>query len=221
MNFRNINLKAYKHFLACSIFLVLVLWFEYLKKTIVPIYIMWSPMDDKIPFLKGFILPYFAWFPYMAVAFIYLGLISKKDYYRLLAFLALNMSISYIIYMIFPNGQFARPTVVGNDIFANLVRYLYSICETNNVCPSIHVANSIGVHVAIISCSKLKDKHLLKWASFILMLLISASTVFVKQHSILDVFAGVLLSGVIYLVVYQLPKLFAKEALSSDTNLSA
>ncbi|HEY5562307.1 MAG TPA: phosphatase PAP2 family protein [Clostridiaceae bacterium] len=212
------NILRYKHFLWCTIFILLILWFELLKKTIVPIYIMHTPLDDKIPFIKEFILPYYAWFPYMALALILLGILSKKNYFKLVLYLSLCMSISYIIYMLFPNGQSPRPSVMGQDILSKLVRFLYSIDETNCVCPSIHVANSIAVHMAIINCKELKDKHYIKWASFIVMLLISSSTVFVKQHSILDVYAGILLAFILYVAIYIIPKFFHLKSTTEKLN---
>lgn len=200
--------KKYGHFFLLIIFVFLILWFEYLKKTIVPVHIMYSPLDLSIPFIKEFILAYFFWFVYMAIGFVYFGMVSRKEYYRLLKFISLSMCFAYIIFILYPNGQFARPVVLGDDIFSKMVKFLYSTCETNNVFPSLHVANAVGVHLSVIYSDKLKNKTLMKIVSSILLVLICASTVFVKQHSIIDVLGGFVLAFVIYLVVYQAPKLF-------------
>lgn len=202
--------KKYKHFTILITFVFLILWFEYLKKTIIPKYIIYCGLDSYIPFIKEFIIAYYAWFIYMAFGLVYLGIVAKNDFYRLFMLLVLNMSVAYILYIIFPNGQFARPIVGGNDIFSNMVKFIYSIDETNNVCPSLHVANAIAVQTALINCDKLKSKYLLKKVSFMVMILISASTVFVKQHSIIDVFAGVILALIIYSCVYKMPKIFTE-----------
>ena len=203
--------KRYGHFFLLIIFVFLILWFEYLKKTIVPVHIMYSTIDSLIPFIKEFIIPYFFWFIYMAIGFLYFGLVSKKEYYRLLEFICLSMCVGYIIFILYPNGQFARPVVTGKDIFSNMIIFLYSTCETNNVFPSLHVCNAIGVHLSVIYSDKLKNKQFVKVVSFILLILICASTVFVKQHSIIDVVGGVILALLIYLVIYQAPKLFASK----------
>jgi membrane-associated phospholipid phosphatase len=51
------------------------------------------------------------------------------------------------------------------------------------------------------------------------MVLISASTVFVKQHSILDVFAGIILALAIYLCIYKVPPIFIQlHRLSEEEN---
>ena len=70
----------------------------------------------------------------------------------MLIFLSLSMSISFIIFIIYPNAQFARPTVPGKDIFSWLVNFMYSHDGTNNVFPSVHVCNDIGVYVTLGNC---------------------------------------------------------------------
>lgn len=199
--------KKYKHFLSLTIFIFLTLWFSYLKETIVPKHIMYSYLDSKIPFIKEFVLAYYFWFAYMAIGLLYLGLLSKIDFYRMELFLSLGMVISFVIFILYPNSQFSRPSVTGKDIFSWLVNFIYNHDGTNNVFPSIHVCNSIGVHIGLINCYKLKDKTLIKNLSFTATLLICASTVFIKQHSIIDIFGGVILAAIIYICIYQIPKL--------------
>lgn len=201
--------KKYKHFLSLTIFLFLTLWFAYLKKTIIPEHIMYFYLDSQIPFLKEFVVAYYFWFAYMAIGFLYLGFVSKRDFYRMELFLSLGMTISFIIFILYPNAQFPRPSVPGNDVFSWLVNFIYDHDGTNNVFPSIHVCNAIGVHISLINCYELKDKTLLKSLSFVVALSICASTVFIKQHSIIDVVGGVILATIIYIFIYQTPKLFA------------
>lgn len=209
--------KSNKHFLTLTLFVVLTLWFAYLKKNIIPLHIMNSYIDTQIPFIKEFVLAYYFWFIYMAIGFVYLGFTSKKDFYKLELFLALGMSISFIIFIVYPNAQFPRPTVKGNDIFSFLVNIIYTHDGTNNVFPSIHVCNAIGVHVALINSQNFKEKTLLKYLSLFAMLSICASTVFIKQHSIIDVLGGTILASLIYLSIYLLPKFFLeKRAMASD-----
>lgn len=200
-------MKKYKHFLSTIVFLFLTLWFLYLKKTIIPEHIMNSHLDRKIPFVRQFVLPYYFWFAYMAIGLFYVGIVSKKDFYKMELFLVLGMVISYIIFIFYPNAQFPRPIVKGKDIFSCMVKFIYNHDGTNNVFPSIHVCNALGVHSALINCDKLKQKKWLKRLSLMALLLICASTVFIKQHSIIDVIGGVILAGIIYVIIYKLPKL--------------
>ncbi|QUH20295.1 phosphatase PAP2 family protein [Alkaliphilus sp. B6464] len=201
--------NEYKHFLLLSLYGLLYIWFYYLEKTVVPKYDMFSPMDMKIPFIKEFVIPYLFWYIYMAFGFIYLGIVSKKDYYRLFLFMFFGMVICYAIYGIFPNGQSLRPVITENDIFSRIMKGIYAADTPTNVAPSIHVLNSIAIHVGLIGYEPFKKNMALRITSFILMIIISASTVLVKQHSILDGIWAIALSMVLYVAIYLVPDLVA------------
>lgn len=207
MAFKKIFHKKYSHLLSLFGFLILLAWFEYLEKTIVPKYIMHSEYDAYIPFIKEFVIPYYIWYFYIAICFLYLGLTSKKEFYRFYLYIALGMSLSYVIYMIFPNAQYLRPKITQNDIFSIMIKRMYAIDTPTNVCPSIHVIDAIGVYIAFANSHKLKGKHFVKALSLFTTILICISTLFIKQHSIVDVTAGVIFSIVLYLAVYFVPNL--------------
>lgn len=199
--------KEYKHFLLLSLYGVLYIWFYYLEKTVVPEYYMFSPIDSKIPFIKEFVVPYLFWYIYMAFGFIYLGIVSKKDYYRLFLFMFLGMTVCYAVYGIFPNGQNLRPIITETDIYSRIIKNIYATDTPTNVAPSIHVLNSIAVHVGLMGYEPFRKNWALRITSFILMITISASTVLVKQHSILDGIWAIALSVLLYLAIYLVPDL--------------
>lgn len=194
--------RKYNHALILLYYYVVYKWFAYLESTVKPEYIMFSRLDLHIPFIKEFVVPYVLWFGYIAVAMIYLGLVSRGDFIKLSVFMFTGMTICFIVYMVFPNGQNLRPEITGQDFFSNLIRTIYTGDTPTNSAPSIHVINSIAVHLGLANCEKLKDRLHVKAASFTLMLLIIMSTVFIKQHSILDVVYGVLVSMVLYVLIY-------------------
>ncbi|NLI60677.1 MAG: phosphatidic acid phosphatase [Clostridiales bacterium] len=214
--------QKYWHFSLLSLYGICQIWFNYCERTLRPKYIMYSPLDDYIPFIKFFVIPYLFWFAYMAIAFLYLGIVSKKDYYRLCLFIFGGMCICYTIYMIFPNAQNLRPVIVENDIFSRMIKHIYSTDTNTNVAPSIHVLNSIAVHVALANCKEFRKlPQIWYWLSLISVVLISLSTVFIKQHSIKDGLWAIFLSLVLYLAIYKLPLLFEdKNVLATDINKS-
>lgn len=197
----------YKHFLSLFLFFAILLWFDYLKKTIIPTHIIYSRLDSYVPFVKQFVVPYLFWYVYIVFGFWYLGVVSKKDFYKLYLFLFIGMSIACIIYKVFPNAQFPRPKLVDKDIFSRTIEFIYTVDATNNVCPSIHVINTIGIWIALEKCDKFKDKHLLRAASSITAVLICASTVFIKQHSVIDMGAAIIICILLYLCIYVFPRL--------------
>lgn len=193
-------------------------WFLYIENTITPdlsaIHIMHCSLDDVIPFCEYFIIPYISWFLYIAVACMFVLLKgTDSEYIKLGISLILGMSLSLTICMIYPNGLNLRPDdFPRQNIFSHLVSLIYSSDTSTNVFPSIHVFNSLAIHISI---SKLKALENYKWvknSSLILCILICLSTVFLKQHSVLDVLGAVILTLVLYIAIYALDytRIFAK-----------
>ncbi len=167
-------------------------------------FISYLPIDDFIPFFPIFVVPYVMWYPYMLVPAIIMLFRDVSAFKRFMYYLIITMSVSLIICLTVPNGQNLRVTELGGgNLFTNLVSVIYSADTNTNVLPSMHVVGSIGIICALYD-SKLFKK--VKIFMLILGVLICASTVFIKQHSILDVIAGVLLAAVTILLVYILPR---------------
>lgn len=197
-------LDQYKHFYILSYYLVIMALYNIYNKITVPKYYMHSVIDDYIPFVKEMIVPYLFWYVYIIIALIYLGFTAKKDFYNLTVFMFAGMTISFAIFAIFPNGQNLRPVIKGTDIFSRMVQSIYMVDNPTNSAPSMHVIDAIAVHAAVINCSALAKKYWAKIGSLITMILIILSTVMVKQHSILDVLYGILLSAILYVLIYKL-----------------
>jgi membrane-associated phospholipid phosphatase len=205
MNYIRKFLKENIHFLYLLIFMPLLIVFYICEEFINPKYIIHAKFDDYIPFIKFFIVPYLFWFLYMAIGFVYFALKSKEDFIKLTKFIFLGMSISYATFILFPNMQNMRPVLGEKDVFSNLVGFIYSIDTPENVFPSIHVINAIAVNAVVLNSQVFNDKKRIKILSAIIMVLICASTVFIKQHSIIDVVGGVGLSGILYFFIYSVP----------------
>jgi membrane-associated phospholipid phosphatase len=203
------KLDQYKHFSILSYYLVIVILYHVYEKITVPKYIMYSKIDNYIPFIKEMVIPYLFWYIYIIIALVYLGFTSKKDFYNLCSFMFIGMTICFAIYAVFPNGQNLRPVITGKDIFSRMVYYIYMTDTPTNSAPSMHVLDSIAVHAALMNCESLQNNRWIKTGSFITTLLIILSTVTLKQHSILDVLYGIMLSALLYIVIYKLDALKA------------
>lgn len=144
-------------------------------------------LDDLIPFCKYAVIPYLAWFIWIPFTLFYLlWKAPRADFWRLCLPLFAGMTIALAVYVILPNGLDLRPyRVYGSDIFARIVRLLYSTDTATNVCPSIHVFNSVTLMMAYYR-SRIFEEPRRRWmrpASAVLCLSIIASTVLLKQHS--------------------------------------
>lgn len=179
-------------------------WFMYLeRRPSVHYFIIHSPLDDHIPFIEYFIIPYLLWFVFIAVVAGYFFFTDQKGFYQLAAFLCTGMTLFLIICTIFPNGLLLRPyTFARDNIFTDMVRMLYRTDTPTNVLPSIHVFNSIGAVIAVSHSQALKKHKNIQYASYFMAFLIILSTMFLKQHSVTDVIAAFVMACIIYPFVY-------------------
>ncbi len=155
-------------------------------------------LDDLIPFCKYAIVPYFAWFVWIPFTLFYLlWKAPREDFWRLCLPLFSGMTIALACYVVVPTGLDLRPYwVPGSDIFAQAVRFLYRTDTPTNVCPSIHVFNSVTLMLAYYRC-RLFEEPKRRWmrpAAAVLCVSIVLSTVLLKQHSCIDVALGALLA---------------------------
>ena len=196
--------KKYGHIWTLSYAFLYLPWFAYLERTVTRRYhVMHSQLDDLIPFNEYFIIPYLLWSIYVAGALAYFFFTSKENYYHLCTYLFAGMTISLLICTIFPNGTDLRPVIdPDKNLCSYLVSLIYRADTCTNVFPSIHVYNSICVHVALTKSRALQDRRLVRIGSAVLMVAICMATVSLKQHSVIDVAGGILAAIVIYPFAY-------------------
>lgn len=207
MNFRLPS--RYKHWLWAlylPLYLAAFVWVERLFPPSVSYWVSyWPAVDDAIPFCAPFVLAYYLWYPYMVFTGLYLALRHPDCFRRYMQFIALGFTLSILFFLVLPNGQNLRPAAFSEDtFFTRLVGLIYSVDTNTNVLPSIHAMGSVAVLIAAYDCPRFRPWVRLLYA--LVAMLICASTLFIKQHSILDIFAGILFAVPIYFGVYVLPR---------------
>ena len=166
-------------------------------------WVSYLPIDDQIPFCRFFIIPYCMWHPLLFAMTIYLFFTDVPAFKRFVVYIGLGFGGSIIFCMLFPNGQDLRPTEFAqNDFFIWLVKKIYAADTNTNVIPSMHVIGCAALTLACFDAPRLRRHHL-HWIMTALGVVISASTVFVKQHSMLDVLVAIPVSVVLCLIVYR------------------
>ena len=198
--------EKYKHGIPMLIYFpIYLIWFAWLEKTVVKHYnVIHVDWDDYIPFCEIFVVPYLLWFVYIAVVILFLFFNNKQDYYRCCVFFFTGMTIFLAVSTLWPNGHHLRlETMPRDNIFTKMVEMLWKTDTATNLWPSIHVYNSIGAHFAVIRSQALENKKGIKVISLILAVSIVLSTVFIKQHSLFDVFTGIGLAAIMYVFVYR------------------
>ena len=121
---------------------------------------------------------------------------------RMMRFVMITYSVTLIIYFLFPTCQMLRPEVFPRD--NALTRFIagFYVFDTNtNVCPSLHVIGSMAAFFAF-WYAPIFSKRGWRIASAVAAFFISISTVFMKQHSILDVAAAIPLCAIGYYFAY-------------------
>ena len=168
-------------------------------------HLVYTSLDSMIPFCEYFIVPYLLWFVYVAAAvLLFLFTQPKREFYKLTGYLFIGMSVCLAICTVWPNIQILRPAVdPDKNIFCRLVYMIYSADTPTNVFPSIHVFASIGTHTGLCRSTWAKKYPAVKYGSAVMMVLIVLSTMFLKQHSVLDVMAAIILCSGMYSMVYR------------------
>ncbi|WP_044600414.1 hypothetical protein [Candidatus Stoquefichus massiliensis] len=193
-------LKKYKNIKYLLIFLLIyMIGFLLLEKRMSTRTIMTSSLIDQyIPFNEYFVIPYLLWFAFIAFGFVYFIFIDQEGFQRTAFYLFTGMMISLLIYLIFPNGQDLRVELNNENVFQILVGFIYSIDSPTNVCPSIHVYNSLMMSISLMKSQKMKEHHMLCIFIIVLTFFICASTVLIKQHAFVDMIAAIVLALIIY-----------------------
>lgn len=201
------RLAKYKHALLLIYYPVMIGQFQWLEKRNAQVsHLIQSPLDDFIPFVSIFVVPYVFWFAYVAITLLITGLKDRGEFIRVLMSLYIGMTFCNLIYYLFPHGQPLRVPLTENEpfLFDRLVYFIYSKDTPTNCAPSIHVLFSVACTIGIQRAGCFKDKPWVKISSHIMNVLIVLSTMFIKQHSIIDVALGLAFSVFIYLFVYHI-----------------
>ena len=161
-------------------------------------YSMHCALDDMIPFCEWFLIPYLFWFVYLIGTVVYTFFYDVFAFRRLMWFVILTYSVTMLIYLLFPTCQDLRPTEFDHDnALTRFTAWFYTFDTNTNVCPSIHVLGSVAALIGLVD-SKHLQKLWLKLVFAFLCVLICISTMFMKQHSALDVMAAIPLCLIAY-----------------------
>ncbi len=174
----------------------------------VKLHVIDCSLDHYIPFIEIFVVPYLAWFFFIGLTGLVLYLKDFDVFVRFAYATMFGMALFIVISFVYPNGLELRPDYFERDnIFVTLTKMVYKMDTSTNVLPSIHVYNTVCAMFAIWESEYFRDRKTIRSGSLILSILICLSTMFLKQHSIVDVLLGLVLSLVASdLAFYGLPE---------------
>lgn len=205
-----------EHLYAISLFyfFLYLYWFAALeKRTGVHYILIHCPLDDYIPLIPGFIYFYYFWFIYIGIGVTVNALFWKREFMRLVGTLFTGMTLFLIINYFFPTMIQLRPSLEGKTgLSYALLREIYTIDTPTNVLPSIHIYNSLAIQFSMNRWKPVQESRFLRIMTYIVTTGICASTLFLRQHSIYDLLAAVLMFVVFHWFFYR--SRFMKRTLS-------
>lgn len=217
-------IKKYRHAWVFAYFLIYLPWYFGIQlRGNVVFHDVYISLDQAIPFVSWFVIPYVYWFLFVGATIAYFFFTNKEDFYKCVAFLFVGMTVCLIVYTIYPTSFDHRPVVIdGNPICQFLVNFIYTADKSQNVCPSIHVLNSIGCAIALIKSQRFSKSRGMKIFAIISAIMITLSTMFIKQHSVIDAIMASILSVVLYVLVYKIDysRVFDKEKIKNFKRVS-
>ena len=146
-------------------------------------------LDDMIPMRSWFVIFYVLAYAQWAVGFILIGRSDRQTS----RFLFLSEIIAKLIcglFFIFLPTTIARPQPGGGNFFDWLTAFIYKVDAADNLFPSIHCLESWVCFRSIRWLGKVPLWY--KVFTLVFSLLVFASTVFLKQHVLVDIAGGIL-----------------------------
>jgi membrane-associated phospholipid phosphatase len=160
-----------------------------------PLFVPELALDRRLPMVPAWSIVYGTVYSFLIVLPVLV--VRQTEHIRRLYLAYLLVWITaYVFFLLFPTVAPRPVNVVGDGFAVWGLRFLYSADPPSNCFPSLHVAHSF---VSALGCYRVHGG--LGVVAVFGALLVALSTVFSKQHYILDVLAGMLLASLAYVVV--------------------
>ena len=164
----------------------------FITENLIPVercHVIHCALDDLIPFAEGFLIIYCYWYVLLVGSLLYFLLYDIQSFKRLQIYIMITQAVAMTAYILYPSVQLLRPDSFARDNpLTRLASFIYAFDTPTGVCPSLHVAYSLGI--ASTWCHKRDCGRAWKCFMILSAAAISLSTAFVKQHSVVDIFAA-------------------------------
>jgi membrane-associated phospholipid phosphatase len=150
------------------------------------------PWDRVVPLQPGWALVYGSLYLFLIVLPVFV-VRQQEHIRRTVSAYLLVWTGAYVCFLVYPTVAPRPAALIGKGFVVWGLQRLYSADTPYNCFPSIHVAHSF---VSALACYPVHRR--VGIAATVCALLVALSTLFAKQHYILDVLGGMLLAGVAY-----------------------
>ncbi len=194
--FKKIILKFEKHLAMISLYMLFIFLFIYVGAYNEgrEFYNLAISIDYKIPFNPHFVWTYILYYivalmPVMVVEDIH-------EFRRMVGAYLMMYFVGFLTFILFP-VKMIRPELTGDGYSLWLLKKIYNADNGYNCFPSLHVANAF-----LASFFSFRFNRTYGAVVYLMAFLITISTLFIKQHYILDLVAGILLACFVYRFSY-------------------
>ncbi len=153
------------------------------------------PADAAVPFLPWTITVYVGCFLFWLILYRLIARLPRQEADRFFCANLLGKAASFIIFVFFPTTM-SRPEISGMTLWDTCMRFLYRIDAPDNLFPSIHCMIAWLCWIGI----RGNRRVTLPWriAALLMAVAVCLSTLTVRQHVLMDVAGGILLSELGY-----------------------
>lgn len=165
----------------------------FITENLIPVercHVVHCALDDMIPFNEFFVIFYVGWYVLVFGSLAYTLFFDVENFRNIQIYIMITQAVAMLCYIVWPSVQNLRPeSFPRENALTWLMGIIYAFDTPTGVCPSLHVAYSVGILSA-----GLKDKRLAvgwKAALTVFVIMVCLAVCFVKQHSAIDVLAAV------------------------------
>lgn len=162
-----------------------------------------TPLDNIIPFAPTWAIFYlYLFYPLSAITMVYFAFVERRLGYALAWSLVIINLISDAVYVVFPvttdiyRAQLLAHPITGNQFAAAMYKH-YATDPSFNCFPSLHAAIAVICFYAWYRLARDRQSTVTKVIAIFMAIIavgVMLSTLFVKQHYIVDEIAGLLLA---------------------------
>jgi len=156
---------------------------------------LYTWVDFRIPYIPEFVFIYLTIYPVFLLPFF---IVRDWEFFLVFAYAYLTlMVICYATFLIYPVG-IERYPVAGTPFTQWALTKVFNVDKPVNCFPSMHAAMAMISSLTLYEISRARGAF-----TFLLTLLIGASTLLTKQHYIVDIFAGYALAFIVYYIYFR------------------
>ena len=153
------------------------------------------PADAAVPFLPWTVTIYVGCFLFWLILYRLIARLPRQEADRFFCANLLGKAGSFVVFVLFPTTM-SRPELGGGTGWIALMRILYGIDTPDNLFPSLHCM------VAWLCWVGIRDNRRIPFpwriAALLMAVAVCLSTLTIRQHVLMDVAGGILLSEFCY-----------------------